>query len=348
MTKEIPVVYNPNHQIHQPQHEIFNGEKKPHLDKSVRINMILEALEQSGCVDIQITQADTVFPFISRAHDSAYLEYLKTTSDYARKVSLKKDNPNFAIYPTIHPYSQYSQAHSNISRRGRYVFDTYTPIMKDTYQAAIESAGVAVVGATLIQSGESLVYSLNRPSGHHAQKDIVGGMNYINNTAVAVEYFLSQGNKKVAILDIDLHHGNGTQDIYYNNPNVFVVSIHADPRFCYPHFTGYQEELGEGEGFETNRNFPLPQDTNDHLYDDILQKALTIIRKFQPEKLLISAGFDTHKDDPVSKFKLTTAYYKTLGNRIKRLDIPTLIIQEGGYVSNSLGLNVITFLKGLM
>ena len=346
MKKEIPAFYNPSTYLHKPEYEVFNAEKKPHNDKAERVDVIISALRSAGFVDIQISSQDP-HPVVVDTHDADFLDYLKDASLYARSVSEKRQIGDFAIYPSIHPYAPYAKASNMISKRGDYVYDTYTPIMKDTYQIALDSAGVALAGAMLLKAGEPLVYGLSRPSGHHALRRTTGGMCYINNAAVAVNFLINRSNDKAAILDIDFHHGNGTQDIFYDNPNVLVINIHGDPRFTYPHFTGYENEIGKGEGLGTNHNFPLPPKTNDHLYNEYVDKALKLIGNFDPKYLVVSAGFDTHKDDPCGNFKLTTPYYKKLGEKIKKLDLPVLVIQEGGYASANLGLNVTNFLDGL-
>lgn len=346
--KEIPAIYHPSTYLHRPEYEIFNGEKKPHRDNPERVKTIIQALQQEKFADIQISKVDEIYPTVTRVHDQDYLNFLEATAIYAAEVADRKSISDFAIYPSVHPYTAYAQAGNSISRRGLYVFDMYTPIMTSTYEVALHSAGVAIDGAMLLGAGEPLVYCLNRPSGHHALRAMAGGTCYLNNAAIAAEYLLAQGSNKIAILDIDFHHGNGTQDIFYESQNVLVVNIHGDPKHTYPHFTGYADEVGNGAGYGTNRNFPLPPQTDNHSYDEIAGQALTLIKKFQPAYLLVSAGFDTHEKDPTGTFKLTTAYYKQLGESIKRLDLSVLVIQEGGYNTDSLGLNVVSFLSGLL
>jgi len=347
MTQEIPVFYHPSTFRHNPQYEAFNCEKRPHQDTAERVSQIIKALQASGIADIQVSKIDDVHPFVSRIHDEDYLEFLEDTSRTAENMAKKYSDPKAAIYPSVHKYVDFGRASNFISRRGLYVFDTYTPIMKETNQVALDSAGVAIAGAMLLKQGEPLVYTLNRPGGHHAESAMAGGMCYLNNVAVAAQYLHENGASKVAILDIDLHHGNGTQDIFYNRPDVLVVNVNADPRYKFPHFTGYADEHGQGDGEGVNYNFPLPEGTSNESYAAAVKKALRIIDKYQPEYLLISAGFDTHEKDPMGFFKLTTSYYQELGLQIKKLELPTLVVQEGGYAANILGDNVVSLLKGL-
>lgn len=347
MSKEIPVIYNPSNSKHNPQYEYFNCEARENQDNVSRVTRILQTLQKSHIADIQISVVDNVLPYIYRIHTPDYLDFLKESSISAQKIALRTNKPKAAIYPSVHPYVDFGRTSNFISRRGQYIFDTYTPIMSGTSEAAIDSVGVAITGAILLKEGEPLVYSLNRPSGHHAEVAMAGGMCYLNNAAIAAQYLLDQGTKKVAIFDIDLHHGNGTQDIFYERGDVLVVNINANPNFKFPHFTGYEDEHGRGEGMGVNYNFPLPQDTDNELYDQTVKKALLIIKKYQPEYLLVSAGFDTYEKDPIGAFRLTTPYYQKIGKQIKNLDIPTLIIQEGGYATGMLGENVLSLLTGL-
>lgn len=347
MIKEIPVIYNPSFSKHNPQYEYFNCEPRTNNDTVLRVTKILESLKKSGIAEIQISKTDDNLPLITRVHDSEYVKFLRETSNAAQKIADRTGDPNKAIYPSVHPYTDHALASNPISRRGLFVFDTYTPIMKGTYDAAVDSAGVAVVGAKLLKDGEALVYSLTRPSGHHAEVAMAGGMCYLNNAAIAAKFLLDNGAKKIAIFDIDLHHGNGTQDIFYSQAEVLVVNINADPSFKFPHFTGYDFEHGQGEGTGANYNFPLPQDTGDELYDQTAKKAIHIIKAYQPDYLLVSAGFDTHKKDPMKTFRLSTPYYQKLGKQIKSLEIPVLVLQEGGYATEILGENVVSLLKGL-
>ncbi len=348
MGKELSAIYSQLSDLHLPKYEIFNGDKKPHQDTTLRSKSIIDALQSSKIADLQPCVVHEVKSYLESTHDLGYLTYLQNTSMYAARLSEERDDPDVAIYPSIHPYTSYARASNSISRRGLYVFDTYTPIMGSTHEAAVGSAEVAVAGAKLLLANEPLVYSLCRPSGHHALRAMAGGMCYLNNAAIAANYLLEHGIKKTAVLDIDFHHGNGTQDIFYENPGVLVINIHGDPRQTYPHFTGYADEIGSGNGEGTNYNFPLPAQTDNYLYWETVVKALDVIKKFQPDYLLVSAGFDTHESDPIGSFGLTTPFYQDLGKGIKGLDLSVLVIQEGGYASEILGLNVVSFLSGLL
>jgi acetoin utilization deacetylase AcuC-like enzyme len=220
----------------------------------------------------------------------------------------------------------------------------YTPIMRHTFEAALHSAYCALTGAAFLVEGERHIYALCRPPGHHAGVDTCGGYCYFNNAAIAATSLKGRG--KVAILDVDYHHGNGTQNIFYGTDQVLFISIHGHPDRRYPYFWGFSDETGVGAGEGYNYNFPLPADVTDGMYLPVLQRALEIICDYGPEFLIISAGFDTYKGDPIGDFKLTTEFYGVMGREMAGLGTPTLILQEGGYNDEQLGENVVRFLQG--
>lgn len=288
-------------------------------------------------------------PWIEQVHDAAYLDFLKQTSDNVdASVADKGVKPGDvkAIYPSVHPYVPNPRATNPLAERGKYMFDMYTPIMQGTYEVAVESAACAVAGAKLLKDGEKQVYALTRPPGHHAEEAMMGGYCYINNAAVAAQYLRSAGADRVAIFDFDIHHGNGTQNIFYGRDDVFFASIHASPDIKFPFYTGYEDEHGEGDGAGFNYNIPLPEGIDDATYDVHVAKVLKRIRDFHPNYLVVSAGFDTHAKDPIGAFRLTTDYFGKLGKDIASLEFPTLTVQEGGYATDVLGENVVSYLKG--
>lgn len=334
--EKIPVLYNPISAIHNPPFEVFNGREDTASEIPARYYQILDAVNKSGIADV--SEDTSVFlADIATVHSPEYLEYLNNS---------KSLNSEDSIFPSVHPYADYGHSTSPVADRGRFCFDTYTPVMSTTADVAIASASLAISGAKLLEAGENVVYTLNRPPGHHATRTQMGGYCYLNNVAIAAN-FLARGGSKVAVLDIDLHHGNGTQDIFYSRNDVFVANIHADPSIKFPHFTGYSEEIGRGVGLGFNKNYPLPAGTTDKDYSPVVNDALEKIAKFSPKYLLVSAGFDTHEEDPIGAFKLTTSFYGEIGRRIKSLNLPVLAVQEGGYATKILGDNVVSFLDGL-
>ena len=221
------------------------------------------------------------------------------------------------------------------------------PIAEHTWEAAVASAHCAWTGAMRVRAGESLVYALCRPPGHHAGPDFMGGYCYLNNAAIAARA-LQNGTDRVAILDIDYHHGNGTQAIFYADPDVFYCSLHIDPHNAYPFFAGYADERGTEAGEGTNWNAPLPPGTTEDRYLSALEDLLDRLSAFDPQRLIVSAGFDTYLHDPISTFQITTAGFHAAGLRIRALNKPTLIVQEGGYHVPHLGRNVAAFLHALI
>lgn len=230
---------------------------------------------------------------------------------------------------------------------GIWCTDAVTPIKKKTYDVARASAESALTGAELLRFGkEKTVYSLCRPSGHHAGPRLFGGYCYFNNTVCAAQHLLPQGT--VAIVDIDYHHGNGTQEFFLENKAVFTASIHCDPAIEYPYFWGYAEETGRGQGEGTNLNEPLPKETGPAEYKEAVDRVVDALDRFRPVYLIIAAGFDTHETDPIGGFRLKTEDYTAIGRQFATLGLPTLVCQEGGYNVGVLGDCVKSFLLGIM
>lgn len=314
----IKIIYTKKHAGHNPPFEIYDGVREPYAEKPERIFAIVKTLRENG---IKKLYNPDRFPIshISNLHQWEYIAFLRRRS--------KKLGPSEVLYPSY------------------FIMDTYTPVTNKTYEAARSAVDVALTGAKFVLNGERIAYALCRPPGHHAEYKTMGGYCYFNNAAIAADYLSKYG--RVAILDIDFHHGNGTQSIFYSRSDVFYVSIHADPHVKFPYSSGFENERGIGEGFGFNRNYPLPLGTNDKQYLKVLQKALKDIRDFNPDHLVVSAGFDTYEKDPIGGFKLTVPFYEIIGREIGKLSLPTLIIQEGGYNIQDLGKIAMNFLRGI-
>lgn len=331
------IFYSVKTKLHNPLYEINNGEKVTHPDKPGRVEVILDELLRQG-FKVEEIKSTIPFKFLTQIHSKDFIEFLKEISN-----SLKN---NEVLYPDVFLGKDIRDRENTLALMGQYSFDTYTPISKGTYQAAVAAAALTYRGASEIASGEEKgVYVLTRPLGHHALPNKMGGYSYINNTAIAAQYLSKFG--KVAILDLDFHQGNGTQEIFYERDDVLFVSIHADPNVKFPYYWGFKNEKGKGRSLGYTINYPLPLGTDNNSYHKTLNKALSEIKKFEPEFLVISLGFDTYKDDPIGGFKLTTDYYQKMAQAINELNLPTLIIQEGGYDIKSLGKNVASFLMGI-
>ena len=222
------------------------------------------------------------------------------------------------------------------------MMDLSACIVEATYAAALASANCALSAAQAISNGEHSAFALCRPPGHHAGKDYAGGYCFINNAAVAANWLSAKG--KVALLDVDYHCGNGTQDIFYERADVLTISIHADPNVEYPYYWGYADETGTGAGLGYHKNFPLEKGADNTRYLSALEEALSLVREFDPKYLVVSAGMDIYTDDPLGTIKVTTAGIREIGKRIASLGLPTLILMEGGYNNEALGRNMINFL----
>ncbi|MCA9189826.1 MAG: histone deacetylase family protein, partial [Planctomycetales bacterium] len=227
-----------------------------------------------------------------------------------------------------------------------YCIDTFTPINNNAFPAARRAVDCAMAAADAILSGRRVAYALVRPPGHHAERASYGGFCYFNNAAVAAHYLSQHG--KVAILDIDYHHGNGQQDIFYCRPDVLTISIHGDPEFAYPYFTGFADETGEGMGAGYNVNLPLPETITPERYRQILAKAIELIAEFNPQFLVVALGLDPAKGDPTGTWSLSPKDFERNGQMIGAVGYPLLVIQEGGYRTRTLGTNTKSFFSGLL
>jgi acetoin utilization deacetylase AcuC-like enzyme len=237
---------------------------------------------------------------------------------------------------------------SRFDRLGGYCFDTATPIVEGTYAAARAAVDVALTAAARVLQGAPLAYGLCRPPGHHAGTRLFGGYCYFNNAAIVAQSLVDGGAARVAILDVDYHHGNGTQQIFWDRPDVLYVSLHGDPSGAYPYFSGYATELGGGEGVGRNRNFPLAPHTQMPAYEAALREGLQLIAEFDPDApLVLSLGFDTFERDPISDLSLRTEDYQRVGAMIGEPGRPIIALQEGGYAIDAIGANAVSFLAGL-
>lgn len=327
------ILYSQKQLSHVPHYEILNGGKDPHSEIPSRVENIRKSLVKEGYLISKLTKK-TSLSLITQVHKKEYVDFLKKVSPYS--------------YPSVFPYSQYSsniKLTNPLALLGKYSFDLYTPLLKNTFEIALESSLLAYELADDLKNRKIKVgYALCRPPGHHAETAKMGGYCYFNNSAIAAQHLSANG--KVAILDVDFHHGNGTQGIFYERGDVLTISIHADPNWKFPFFTGFTDERGISEGEGKNINYPLPKGTTDNKYQKVLEKALKKIQIFKPKYLIVPLGLDTHQDDPIGGFKLTTNYYTRMAKTINSLKLSTLIVQEGGYNTKLLGDNVVAFLKG--
>ena len=346
-------ICSPDHVLHDAPHEFLDGRLIPPHESPNRVRMILDALERAGLGPVQPPRAFDLAP-IRTVHDDDYLDYLAEA--YERWVAAGGD-PAAVLPSTLAVRWMSRRSIGPLVAPGYYSFDLSAPIVAGTYRAARAAAAAALTGAALLLEGQPLVYALCRPPGHHAGRDLYGGYCYLNNAAIAAQYLgvgdwrLGVGEAsqphRVAILDIDFHHGNGTQQIFYERDDVLFVSIHADPVREYPYFSGFADEHGAGAGAGFNLNVPLEAGVTNERYLGVLSQAMAAIADFAPRYLVLSAGFDTFGGDPIGDFALTSGAFPLIGRSIAALGLPTLVIQEGGYAVAALGENAAGLLRGL-
>ncbi len=317
-------------------HTIHHIRQRGYVERPVRVRQILRGLE-----DLPIeTVATRHFSdrHVTDVHDAKLVSYLRTLS---RRLDEKA-----IVYPEVFPIRRPERAPKALEdRAGYFCADTFTPITKAVYPAARQAVDVALTAAQLIREGERYAYALCRPPGHHAERRIFGGFCYFNNSAIAANYLSHDG--KVALLDIDYHHGNGAQDIFYTRDDVLTLSIHGHPRHAYPNFSGYADERGEGAGLGFNRNWPLEPPVDDERFLRVLETALGVIRRFRPHSLVVSLGFDIMRGDPTGAFDLTVDGLAKVATRLASLRVPTLIVQEGGYAVRNLRVGTRSFFGAL-
>ncbi len=329
-TASIGLVVNEKHAIHHVA-------DKGYLESPIRLPQILKEIEQTGLFH-RVEPRKTPMSLLRRIHDPEYLAFLK---EVCRQLPADK-----SIYPSVFPGRNRFRSSRDIEvQLGCFCTDTMTPLNGNAYLAATGAVDCAVTAAELLLEDYDLTYALVRPPGHHAEWSKFGGFCYFNSTAAAAEYLSDYG--KVAILDIDFHHGNGTQDIFYERADVLTLSIHGDPAYAYPFFSGFGNETGKGEGKGFNVNLPLPEHCTVEEYQQALAKMLKRVQAFKPDYLIIALGLDTAKADPTGTWTLVAKDFETNGRMIGALGMPMLIVQEGGYRTRTLGTNARHFFEGL-
>lgn len=346
------IFYSPTHNLHNPAFEVFDGgQRVPYLESPERMERILRALRQTNWAEINAPRDFGLDP-IRSVHSEPYLTFLASawTEWLAANPELATATDKTALLPATFAAKRDQMPESILGKAGFFLLDLSVPVVEGTYAAALASANCALSAAHAIVSGStanatthSSAFALCRPPGHHAGREIAGGYCFLNNAAIAAQWLTQFG--RVAILDVDYHAGNGTQDIFYARADVLTISIHADPAFEYPYYAGYTTEVGAGAGLGFHRNFPLPAGTDDAAYLRTLDEALELIAGYGPSSLVVSLGMDTYESDPLGSFKITRAGIADIGRRIAALSLPTTIIMEGGYNTDALGENVVEFLK---
>jgi acetoin utilization deacetylase AcuC-like enzyme len=337
----VKVIFAEAQKRHYPERFLVNGVPQPNPEAPGRADRLLKGAVAAGCV-LERPRDCGLEPILA-VHDARYLAFLK--SAFARWKRINGASP--AVTPNIHPVARdNSYPDSVVAQAGWHMMDASCPIADHTYESALLSAATAVHAADAVLGGERFVYALCRPPGHHARQDAAAGFCYLNNAAIAAVR-LQRKHPKIAILDVDLHHGNGTQDIFYERGDVLTVSIHADPVRFYPFFWGAANETGKGAGEGVNLNLPLPRGAGDAPFLSALEQALDRLDLFRPDALAIALGLDAYEGDPFAGLAVTTEGFSRIGAAIgAAIDRPTVIVQEGGYLCDALSDNLTAFLEG--
>jgi acetoin utilization deacetylase AcuC-like enzyme len=340
--------YNHLHAQHQGKVEMFRGALVPCFEVPARADHVLAELElrQLGTVQRPDAFDDAA---LERVHSRRYLRFLATAWD--QWLALDPANADRDILPSVWPTRTFRtdiEPDNFSARMGLYSCDAGTPFNAGTWVAARAGAHCALSAAERLVQGDRAAFALSRPPGHHAGSDFFGGYCFLNNAALAAQHLRDAGMERVAVLDIDYHHGNGTQAIFYDRPDVFFASIHGDPRTEYPFYLGHADETGAGAGLGTNLNMPLPRGTGFAVWFAALEHALGDIQRFGAQALVVSLGLDTFVGDPISGFTLHSDDYLRVGQRLAAAALPTVLVFEGGYAVAEVGVNAVNVLDGFI
>ncbi len=345
------VFTNPHHLAYAPSHEYFRGELVPAFEKKERLLNLASHLQSEARLIVGTVQTapDTL---LAQVHTARYLKFLQTA--WHTLESQRGGAVSGSVFPSVWPITRASQPfrsdqqpHNFVAQLGLYCFDNGTPLTSGSWQAAKAGADAAYSAALAVglkQARSSFVAT--RPPGHHAGADFMGGYCFLNNSAIAAQTLLNHGARRVAVLDVDYHHGNGTQDIFYARSDVMTISIHADPMIDYPFYIGHADEFGSGAGEGFNLNLPLPQHCSAAHWFAALTRAIAAVQAAGCDALVVALGVDTSANDPICTFKLENADYAALGQQLNALGLPTTLVLEGGYDVDAIGPNVASVLAG--
>lgn len=337
--------YNPLHQGHAPVHEFFRGERVPCFEKPARADYVHEALRARGHA-LMAPDVDSASA-LACIHAPRYLAFVQTA--WQQWLAQDAGNAKAQPFPSVWPVRTLRsdvEPDNFVARLGLYSMDNGTPMAQGTWAAAKAGADAAASAAQRVALGARAAFCCTRPPGHHAGPDFMGGYCFLNNAAVAAQWLRNHGVERVALLDVDYHHGNGTQSIFYDRSDVLFVSIHGDPRTEYPFYLGHADETGVGEGAGFSLNLPLPAGASAAQWFAALEQACARIAQHQAGALVVSLGLDAFEGDPISRFALTSADFTRLGKRLAMLGLPTVFVLEGGYAAAELGTNAVNVLEG--
>ena len=325
---------------HDPKAFRASGGVASNPETPERVERLLAGAKAAGCEIVR--PRDHGLGPIAAVHTPEYLDFL----EHIHPRWIRAEGATAEVVPSIHPIARDgAYPASAIGQAGYHMADTSCPISAETWESALWSAWSAVEATDAVRGGNRVSYALCRPPGHHAFADVAGGFCFINNSAVAAQRLLKDA-ARVAIVDVDLHHGNGTQGIFYARPDVLTVSLHVDPVRFYPFYWGHVDERGQGPGLGYNMNLPLPRRTADAEFLDALDAGLKRVRAFSPDAVVVALGLDAFEGDPFGGLSVTTPGFARIAERIAALGLPTVIVQEGGYLCDELGGNLTSFLTG--
>lgn len=337
------IYFSERHSVHAPSGFLARGRIVANPETPARADTLLAAARGAGHEPLEARTFG--FERVRAVHDASYLDFLEnawrdwcTLADHAPEV-----------IPNVHPgRNMRAIPRAIVGRAGYYQADCACPIGPGTWEAIQTSAACALSAAAEVMGadGHRRAYALCRPPGHHAYADMAGGFCFLNNTAIAAQYCIDEGVSRVAIVDVDVHHGNGTQGIFYRRDDVLTVSLHGDPADFYPFFAGYRGETGEGQGAGYNVNDPLDRGTGDAAYLQHLADALARVRRFSPDVLVVALGLDASEHDPLAFLAISTDGFARIGESLGALGMPTVLVQEGGYLTEHLGANLAAVLGG--
>ncbi len=346
------VFHNPLHHLHQGRHEMFRGRLVPCHETAQRLDHVLAELRQRW-FELRHPPDDdacaaNLGTALAQVHAPRYLHFIEHA--WAQWVALDPSHAGHDALPSVWPAPGMRRdlLPENFSARmGLFSFDAGTPLTAGSWVAARAGAACAIAAARAVLGGDvRSAFALTRPPGHHAGVDFFGGYCFLNNAALAAQAFRNGGARRVAVLDVDYHHGNGTQAIFYERADVLTVSVHGDPRTEYPFFLGHADERGSGAGEGFNLNLPLPRPTGFARWREALHAGLAAVRAFGADALVVALGVDTFEGDPISGFELRSADYLTLGQDIASAGLPTVFVFEGGYAVSAVGVNTVNVLEG--
>jgi acetoin utilization deacetylase AcuC-like enzyme len=345
----VKVVYTLRHRLHHPERELESSGFQEPYEHPGRAEMIRAALAADPSFEFVAPDEFGTAP-IEAVHDPGLVQFLATAwEDYQQRHGYTHDVvPDVFAMPALREGMGPAREPSDPGMRlGWWCYETTTPLTHGTYDAARSSVDVALTAAQLVLDGAPVAYGLCRPPGHHAARGVYGGYCFFNNAAIVAQHMATASGGKVAVLDVDYHHGNGTQQIFYDRGDVQFVSLHGDPERAYPYLTGFRDETGAGGGRGATSNFPLPEGADDDEFLDALTAACGEIAAFGPEALVVSLGLDTYVDDPICDLSVTIDGFHACGAMVRELGLPTVVLQEGGYATDDLGENARTWLRAV-